>query len=124
LCRGLIEQGETVVACPGPGEAAACAAALPGARLLDGLGLGAYAAVMSLSRRVVANDSGPMHLAAAVGAPVLGIFGVSDPGRTRPWGRSGAIVGNRNAWPTVQAVWESLGRLPGPSHTATRETSA
>jgi len=124
LCRGLIEQGEPVVACPGPGEAAACASALPGARLLDGLGLGAYAAVMALSRRVVANDSGPMHLAAAVGAPVVGIFGVSDPLRTRPWGPSGTSAGSWHSWPTVQAVVESLGRLPSPNHTAPWESRA
>jgi heptosyltransferase-2 len=124
LCRGLLEQGDTVVACPGPGEEGACAAALPGARLLAGLGLGAYAGVMALSRRVVANDSGPLHLAAAVGAPVLGIFGVSDPARTRPWGEACAIVGDWHGWPTVQAVWETLGRLPLPAPAASRETRA
>jgi heptosyltransferase-2 len=124
LCRGLVEQGDTVVACPGPGEEGACTAALPGARLLPGLGLGAYAGVMALSRRVVANDSGPLHLAAAVGAPVLGIFGVSDPARTRPWGEASAIVGDWHGWPTVQAVWETLGRLPLPAQAASRETLA
>jgi heptosyltransferase-2 len=124
LCRGLLEQGDAVVACPGPGEEAACAAALPGARLLPGLGLGAYAGVMALSRRVVANDSGPLHLAAAVGAPVLGIFGVSDPARTRPWGEGSAIVGDWHGWPTVQAVWETLSRLPHPAPAAARETHA
>ncbi len=124
LCRGLLEQGDTVVACPGPGEEAACAAALPGARLLPGLGLGAYAAVMALSRRVVANDSGPLHLAAAVGAPVLGIFGVSDPARTRPWGDMGATVGDWYGWPGVQAVRDELGRLPLPTPAAARSTTA
>jgi heptosyltransferase II len=106
LCRGLIEQGERVVACPGPGEDATCAAVLPGATLIPGLGLGAYAAVLAGARKVVANDSGPMHLAAAVGTPVLGIFGVTDPRRTRPW------VGDGMGWPTVQAVWENLRQLP------------
>ena len=124
LCRGLLEQGDMVVACPGPGEEGACAAALPGARLLPGLGLGAYAGVMALSRRVVANDSGPLHLAAAVGAPVLGIFGVSDPARTRPWGEGSATVGDWHGWPTVQAVWETLSRLPRPAPAAARETNA
>jgi heptosyltransferase-2 len=120
LCRGLVEQGEVVVACPGPGEEAACAAALPGARLLNGLGLGAYASVLAGARRVVANDSGPLHLAAAVGAPVLGVFGAGDPDRTRPWSPCGATVGDGRGWPTVQAVWESLGRLPGTGQPARR----
>jgi heptosyltransferase-2 len=113
-----------VVACPGPGEEGACAAALPGARLLPGLGLGAYAGVMALSRRVVANDTGPLHLAAAVGAPVLGIFGVSDPARTRPWGEACATVGDWHGWPTVQTVREALGRLPLPAQAASREAHA
>jgi heptosyltransferase-2 len=112
LCRGLIEQGDAIVACPGPGEEAATLAVLPGARLLPGLGLGAYAAVLAGARRVVANDSGPMHLAAAVGAPVLGIFGLTEPARTRPWSPRAATVGDVGTWPSVQAVWESLGRLP------------
>lgn len=112
LCRGLIEQGERVIACPGPGEEATCAALLPGASLIPGLGLGAYAAVLAGARKVVANDSGPMHLGVAVGAPVLGIFGVTDPRRTRPWGPTGAVVGDGMGWPTVQAVWESLRQLP------------
>lgn len=35
---------------------------------------------------VIANDSGPMHLAAAMGAPVLAMYGPSDPARTGPCG--------------------------------------
>lgn len=34
----------------------------------------------------VGNDSGPMHVAAALGTPVVGIFGSSDPKRWHPWG--------------------------------------
>lgn len=33
---------------------------------------------------VIANDSGPMHLAAVLGAPVLAMYGPSDPVRTGP----------------------------------------
>jgi ADP-heptose:LPS heptosyltransferase len=33
---------------------------------------------------VVTNDSGPMHLAAAIGAPTLGLFGPETPGDVRP----------------------------------------
>lgn len=113
LCRGLTEAGATVVACPGPGEEAACAAALPGARLLPGLGLGAYAAVLATAERVVANDSGPMHLAAAVDARTVGVFGVSDPRRTSPWGARAVAVGSAAAWPSLAEVLAALERLPG-----------
>lgn len=118
LCRGLLEAGERVVACPGPGEERACAAALPGATLLPGLMLGAYAAVLAGARRVVANDSGPMHLAAAVGAPVLGIFGVSDPGRTAPWSDLAGVCGGASGWPSLREVVAAMEALP------TRTTSA
>jgi ADP-heptose:LPS heptosyltransferase len=39
-------------------------------------------ALLSLCRCLVSGDSGPLHLAAAVGAPVLGLFGPT----TREWG--------------------------------------
>ena len=108
LCRVLREQNLTVVACPGPGEEPACQAALPGAILLPGLGLGAYAAVLHQSQLVIANDSGPMHLAAAVQAPVLGIFGAADPDRTRPWSPLGSTIGNAQGWPGLEAVLEQV----------------
>lgn len=104
LARLLTDRGLPLVACPGPGEEAACAEALPGARMLSGLGLGAYAAVCAGALHTVANDSGPMHLAAAVGAPVLGVFGVSDAVRTRPWSAHGRTLGGADGWPTVAAV--------------------
>jgi len=113
LCRGLIEDGTTVVACPGPAEDALCAAQLPGAKLLPGLGLGAYAAVISGSRFVVANDSGPMHLAAAVSIPVLGIFGVTSPRRTSPWGAKSRVIGSEDGWPPAAEVWKAVSALAG-----------
>lgn len=106
FCRTLVDQKITVVACPGPGEEDATAKALPGAVLLNDLGLGAYAAVLSGARCVVANDSGPMHLAAAVDARVIGVFGVSDPKRTRPWCARGAVAGSAISWPPVKSVVE------------------
>jgi ADP-heptose:LPS heptosyltransferase len=36
---------------------------------------------------VISNDSGPMHLAAAVGTPVVAIFGPTDPALTGPYGK-------------------------------------
>jgi heptosyltransferase-2 len=106
--RMLVSAGATVVACPGPGEEELTQRTAPGAILLPGLGLGAYAAVCAQARAVIANDSGPMHLAAAVGVPVVGVFGLTDPGRTRPWSPLGVAVGSRNGWPQVKDVWDAL----------------
>ena len=47
------------------------------------------AAVLSLSAVCVSNDSGAMHLAAAVGIPVVGIFGPTNDTATSPLARSG-----------------------------------
>ncbi len=50
------------------------------------------AALSSLCRLVVANDSGPLHLAAAVGTPVIGLFGSTDPRATAPRGREARVI--------------------------------
>ena len=42
------------------------------------------AAVLSRLSLYVTGDTGPMHLAAAMGVPVVGIFGISDPARYSP----------------------------------------
>ncbi len=113
LCTALRDRGHRLAACPGPGETAACRDLAPGVTLLEGLGLGAYAAVLARARVAVANDSGPMHLADAVGTPTLGLFGVTDPARTRPWG--GRFLGSAAGWPPLDAV---LAAVDGLSATA------
>lgn len=48
----------------------------------------ALADIVALARRaalVVSGDTGPAHLACAVGAPVVGIYGPTDPRRNGPW---------------------------------------
>jgi len=41
---------------------------------------------------VISTDSGPMHIAAAVGTPVVALFGPTDPARTGPYGNGGHRV--------------------------------
>lgn len=41
---------------------------------------------------LVTNDSGPMHIAAAVGTPVVALFGPTDPLRTGPYGRGHLVL--------------------------------
>jgi len=50
------------------------------------------AAVLAAARVVLCNDSGGMHLAAAVGTPVAALFGVTDPARTGPLGDGHRVV--------------------------------
>jgi lipopolysaccharide heptosyltransferase I len=41
---------------------------------------------------VISNDSGPMHLAAAVGTPVVAVFGPTDPALTGPYGNRHVVL--------------------------------
>lgn len=70
-------------------------AAVPRGRLVDmttGAGLLDVAACLERARLFVGNDSGLMHLAAAAGAPTLGLFGPSSERRYAPWGRLARAV--------------------------------
>jgi len=49
-------------------------------------------ALMTWCRRMVTNDSGPMHLAAALGVPVTAVFGPTDARVTGPVGRSATVI--------------------------------
>ncbi|MFN3566690.1 MAG: glycosyltransferase family 9 protein [Burkholderiaceae bacterium] len=108
LCAELIAHGVRVVACPGPGEREVVAAALPGGTILPETDVATFAALLRGAQLVVANDSGPSHVAAAVGAPLIAIFGVTDPVRTRPWTPDADLVGGRHGWPEFGAVWERV----------------
>lgn len=56
-------------------------------------------------RLVIANDSGPLHLAAATGASTIGLFGPTDPGRFGPRGGDG---GQHQVLRAVDGKWESI----------------
>ena len=46
---------------------------------------GELSALIEKCDLIIANDSGPMHAAAALGKPTLGIFGPTDPEAHRPF---------------------------------------
>lgn len=50
------------------------------------------AALLTRARLLVTNDSGPMHIAAAVGTPAVALFGPTDPARTGPYGEMHSII--------------------------------
>ena len=57
-----------------------------------GFSLRKLTALLSKSDVVVTNDSGPMHIAAAVGTPVVALFGPTDPVRTGPYTKKRIII--------------------------------
>lgn len=54
--------------------------------VVSGLTPAEVIAFLESARLYVGNDSGPMHIAAALSIPVVGIFGSSNPRRWHPWG--------------------------------------
>ncbi len=54
--------------------------------LIGKTNLRALAAVLERAALMVSNDNGPMHMAAALRVPVIGLFGPSDPAVWGPWG--------------------------------------
>jgi len=56
--------------------------------------LATLAGVLVHCRALITNDSGAMHLAAAIGVPVTAVFGPTDERATRPMGDAHAIVTN------------------------------
>ena len=92
----LLGSGRRVVLV-GSGSDAAIAARIkavhPGVvDLTDRTTLAEAAVVLKRSRLAVCNDSGLMHLAAAVGARVLSIFGPTHPGEKKPLAAGSASV--------------------------------
>jgi len=56
------------------------------------LDLACFASVLAQLDLLVTNDSGPMHLAAALGVPCVALFGPTDPRRTRPAGENHEVL--------------------------------
>jgi ADP-heptose:LPS heptosyltransferase len=85
VARGLADRGLAVLVVWGPGEEglASAIAEGAGASLAPPTDLALLAALMRRARLVVSNNSGPMHLAVAVGAPTVGVFFRGDSAR---WG--------------------------------------
>jgi ADP-heptose:LPS heptosyltransferase len=80
--------------------------AFPQDRLIDLAGreglLTSYAAVKR-ARLFIGCDSGLMHMAAAAGAPTLGLFGPSDERLYAPWGTKARIVRGARSFEEIRA---------------------
>ena len=61
------------------------------------LDLGRFACAIAQLDLLITNDSGPMHLAAALGIPCIALFGPTNPSRTSPVGSAHAVLYS-NRW--------------------------
>ncbi len=87
---------------------------IPRARLVDTVGrvdlLTAYA-LLKRARLFIGNDSGLMHLAAAAGAPTLGLFGPSDERLYAPWGPKSRVLRGPRDFKTFKAIDPELNQV-------------
>jgi len=67
-------------------------------------------ACLKRARLFIGNDSGTMHLAAAAGAPTLGLFGPSDEQLYGPWGDATRVVRGPRSFDQIRAVDPGFGQ--------------
>ncbi len=82
----------------GPGESEmareAVAAAGPAAPQIIEAQLGELMEFLRRAQLVIAADSGPLHLAVALGTPVVGLYGPTSPARNGPYSSADVVVRN------------------------------
>jgi heptosyltransferase-1 len=109
VARGLVERHDLRIIAPWADEterAAAETIVRSAGRLAfvaPPTNLRQLAALISRARLFVGNDTGPLHLAVALGVPSVAVFGASDPLRNGPYGRGHRI---QAGGPECQPCWK------------------
>ena len=120
VARGLHERGLRSIVSWGPGEEALAGQVETSSGQVATrsfpTSLLEYAALARRARVVVAADTGPLHIACALGTPVVGLYGPTDPARNGPWDPRDRVLRrtppcapcHRRACPTHTGVLASL----------------
>ncbi len=122
VARALAARGLVVLVTGGPGEEALAAQAAAGSDAIDLAGrtdFGQLAALLARADLVLGPDSGPLHLAVAVGAATVHLFGPADPVIFGPWGPGARHVVVQSHWACAgcgRFDWPDL-----PAHGCVRE---
>jgi ADP-heptose:LPS heptosyltransferase len=82
-------------------------------RTVSGAPLGEIKSLVSGASLFVGNDSGPAHMAAAFGVPVVALFGPSDPAIWGPWRTASEVISSPQGIGAIETarVLDALGRL-------------
>ena len=75
-----------------------------GAELAPPTNLRQLAAVLLKARVVVGGDTGPLHLAAALGTRVIGLYGPTNPARNGPYGQVQNCVSSFNTTRSMRSI--------------------
>ena len=97
VCQGLRARGLEVVLIGGPGDAgfAGAVIAAGAGAVVNCAGRTSLRDVIGICRRArlaIGPDSGPMHIAAAVGTPVVSLWGATSPARSAPFGSEDLVI--------------------------------
>lgn len=95
VAKGLASMGLRCLVNFGPGEeplARAAAAASAGAAEAVPSSLSELIAFTRRAQLFIGGDTGPMHLAAALGVPVVALFGPTSPARNGPYGTRSVVL--------------------------------
>jgi heptosyltransferase I len=109
VAKQLLQDGLKSLINIGPGEedlAHAVEAASGGAAETFS---GSFTQLIALTRRArlfIGGDTGPMHLAAALGVPVVAIFGPTDPARNGPFGTRARVLRSPASSTSYQHVFQ------------------
>lgn len=92
VAEGLAQRGMHVVVNAGPGEEPLAVAIATGPAVALTATL---PQLIAFTRRIslcIGGDTGPLHLASALGRPVVGIYGPTDPSRNGPFGTRARVL--------------------------------
>ena len=92
IVQNLTDAGLRVLVLGSPNEKMLCQQVIEQSRvtalnLAGSTNLAELIAAISLARIVIGNDSGPLHVAAALGKPLVGLYGPTDPVSVGPYGQ-------------------------------------
>ncbi len=121
LAAALADEGWQVFVNASSAEDPVCAAVLQASGDLGRRVSSSVAELVALVRHagvVVGGDSGPVHLAAALGTPAVALFGPTDPARNGPWGpgpkQTLRAASSRTSYKRRAAVEPGLARIGVP----------
>jgi lipopolysaccharide heptosyltransferase III len=97
----------------GPGESLA---SFNRYETVSGASLAQIKSLLAGAALFIGNDSGPAHMAAAFGLPVVVLFGNSDPDIWRPWGTEAVVLRSPNGIHSIDPseVFKAVETLPFP----------
>ena len=112
VAQRLAGAGVRVILIGTEGERALCgslAQAVPGAVSVAGeTSLPVLAALLERASLLITNDSGPMHMAAALGIPLVVPFGPETPDRFGPRGRATCVIISSPERPGGRPWWDGI----------------